>query len=169
MLDDCLDLIQRDYNTFTIINKDICATYPHRLFIISSDKKKEISESKEMESKLFSDCKLSRVRNRFVVPVLFYNQKHICRSGTLSHETEVIFNTIHGRTKYFLFGDDTNASTASPPTDATSEIFTSPSSIMEKLRKNDICLLKALNVTCIADLMVEHQKVKYKYSNVDLD
>ncbi|KAJ1567046.1 hypothetical protein HK096_011176 [Nowakowskiella sp. JEL0078] len=42
---------------------------------------------------LFRKCRFARVRNRFVVPVIFCRGKNICRSGTLSNGAEVVLNT----------------------------------------------------------------------------
>ena len=53
---------------------------------------------------LFRKCRFSRVRSRFVVPVLYCRGKNICRSATLSHEAEVLFNTWNEKTKNFWYG-----------------------------------------------------------------
>ena len=38
----------------------------------------------------FEHCRFSRVRSRFVVPVILVRSRNICRSSTLSHEAEVL-------------------------------------------------------------------------------
>ena len=39
--------------------------------------------------RLILECKFSRVRSRFAVPVILCRGQNICRSATLAHEAEV--------------------------------------------------------------------------------
>jgi hypothetical protein len=54
--------------------------------------------------KLFRKSRFARVRGRFVVPVILCRGKNICRSGTLSHEAEVLLNTLNEKTRSFWYG-----------------------------------------------------------------
>jgi len=58
----------------------------------------------EILKKYFMKSKLSRVRSRFVVPVILYKNKNICRSGTLSLEPEMLLNTLNSKTKEMIYG-----------------------------------------------------------------
>ncbi|ORX54741.1 hypothetical protein BCR36DRAFT_410548, partial [Piromyces finnis] len=95
--------------------------------------------------------KLSRVRSRFVIPVILYKNKNICRSGTLSLEPEILLNTLNSKTKEMIYGissDNPNSETSFRK------------SIIQ-YRQFDIELLRKLNVKYISDLMVETKKIKY--------
>jgi myotubularin-related protein 14 len=119
---------------------------------------------------LFDSC-----RARFPLPVILYRGKYICRSATLSGGPE-----IYGRSglNYLFFGDDTTAKpnlddeayeaqeSSMPPDD--SEVFSkdpaeknSEWQLFDRVRSQDIKLLKTLNVGTIVDLMVEKKKVKF--------
>ncbi|KAJ3277453.1 hypothetical protein HK104_003288 [Borealophlyctis nickersoniae] len=104
-------------------------------------------------ARLFKKSRFSRVRSRFVVPVIYCRGKNICRSSTLSHEAEVLLNTLNEKTRKFWYGADGGLdSTGDSAEDVT---------IMEKNRKADIEIMKELRIKHIMDLMVEGRKVKY--------
>jgi len=57
--------------------------------IISKNNIRKINDAEALK-KLFMKSNLSRVRSRFVVPVILFKNKNICRSGTLSLEPEML-------------------------------------------------------------------------------
>lgn len=97
---------------------------------------------------------LFRCRARFPVPVIMYKGKHICRSSTLSGGPE-----IYGRSglDYLFYGSD------STEKDEETETVVSQSDwqLFDKVRSQDIKLLKTFNVGTIVDFMVENKKVKF--------
>jgi len=119
----------------------------------SQDNSLEIYKIKE----LFTKARFARCRARFPVPVILYNNKHICRSATLSGGPE-----IYGRSSIdYLFsgGADYKIDTADgdiviPETQSEWQLF-------DRVRSQDIRLLKTFQVHTIVDLMVEKKKVKF--------
>ncbi|CAG7819417.1 unnamed protein product [Allacma fusca] len=118
---------------------------------------------------LFSKARYARCRARFPVPVILYNKKHICRSATLSGGPE-----IYGRASfdYFFSGGGTGSGTDSKTleSEATTEDIIEPEpdgqgqgdwQLFDRVRNQDIRLLKAFQVKTIVDLMVENKKVKF--------
>jgi hypothetical protein len=96
----CIDLFQKDYSIFIVENTDgiLCPTYPPKIIVMESEAMSPsitsttIINKKDIEE--FSRrSRFSRVRTRFVVSSIFYNGKHICRSSTLSTESELLLNT----------------------------------------------------------------------------
>jgi len=67
------------------------------------DEVKKVNNTGELKI-LFMKSKLSRVRSRFVIPVILYKNKNICRSGTLSLEPEMLLNTLNSKTKQIIYG-----------------------------------------------------------------
>lgn len=104
-----LQLFAKDYKFTTITNNngDLCGHYPLKLVILEA--KLNASESEKTDSQkvndarklrdLFVKARFARCRSRFVVPVILFEGKNICRSATLSGGAE-----IYGRSGYdFLF------------------------------------------------------------------
>ncbi|XP_050426200.1 myotubularin-related protein 14 isoform X1 [Adelges cooleyi] len=87
---------------------------------------------------LINEAKFARCRNRFVVPVILYQGKYICRSSTIARMTEIGLGTASEKGLSF-------------------EEFRQ----LDKKRKCDVELLKAWKVGTIIDLMVENEKQKY--------
>ena len=71
--------------------------------ILSKNKIRKINDA-EVLKKLFMKSNLSRVRSRFVVPVILFKNKNICRSGTLSLEPEMLLNSLNSKTKEIIYG-----------------------------------------------------------------
>lgn len=109
----------------------------------------------------------ARCRTRFPLPVILYKGKYICRSATLSggiemygrSGTEIIFGGVKPNVENEPAVeaqedfDETNEGTA--------EVDLTKYPLFDRLRKNDIRLLKSWNVDTIIDLMVEMKKVKF--------
>ncbi|KAL6618502.1 phosphatases II [Neocallimastix sp. 'constans'] len=114
------------------------------------DEVKKVNNTGELKI-LFMKSKLSRVRSRFVIPVILYKNKNICRSGTLSLEPEMLLNTLNSKTKQIIYG----ISSENP------EAETSFRKSIIQYRQFDIELLNKLHIKGIADLMVENKKIKY--------
>jgi len=100
----------------------------------------------------FRRARFARARQRFAVPVLLLpNGRTLCRSGTLSHEVEVLFHRAQAAARSLMYAES----------DAPGEDPLGQRSIMEQQRSMDIDLLRVLGVSFIADLMVENRKKKY--------
>ncbi|XP_053962655.1 myotubularin-related protein 14 [Anastrepha ludens] len=107
----------------------------------------------------------ARCRQRFVVPVILFRGKLICRSGTISvlHET-------YSRYAYDCITSSSGTDTQQRPNyDENSEASEDSSLTIDpkvqfsysEVIRSDVSLLNTLNVNTIADLMVEKRKVKY--------
>ncbi|VVC25066.1 Hypothetical protein CINCED_3A005390 [Cinara cedri] len=90
---------------------------------------------------LISEAKFARCRNRFVVPVILFQGKYICRSSTIARMTEIGLGTATEKGLCF-------------------EEFRQ----LDKKRMCDVELLQAWKVGTIFDLMVENEKQKYLLS-----
>ncbi|XP_011147300.1 myotubularin-related protein 14 [Harpegnathos saltator] len=179
-----------NYFTVDNSNGDLCAHYPSHLIIFRNDKCRPIicSNSRSMLSikgnigdnivysmydpnklkKLMIDARNARCRSRFPVPVIFYEGKHVCRSATLSGGPE-----IYGRAglDYFFGGDDDHHSVherikrMDKPLpwreDYMGQSMFTDWQLLDRVRSQDIRLLRALMVDTIIDFMVEKKKVKY--------
>lgn len=170
--DDCERLFAEDYAYSVIpnLNGELCCHYPYKVFVLEYEKSEtkndplEVQNGDRYESLLdieklkqfFWATRSARCRGRFVVPVILFEGKQICRSGTLATGVEMF-----GRIGIDFFLSPDSGSTASnsclePGKDNPSEW---PSH--DKIRGHDIKLLKYLNIDYICDLMVEKKKVKY--------
>lgn len=168
----CLQLFAKDYKFTTITNNngDLCGHYPLKLVILEA--KLNAGESEKTDSQkandarklrdLFVKARFARCRSRFVVPVILFEGKNICRSATLSGGAE-----IYGRSGYdFLFAggesipdnplDDLNGVNGTGPLYSSGDY-----DLFDRIRGQDIRLLKTLRVKYICDLMVEKKKVKF--------
>ncbi|CAH1393350.1 unnamed protein product [Nezara viridula] len=174
----CIDLVSLDYTYVTIpnTNGEFCAHYPSQLIIMENEKinhslnnsnpdsppKKSnngtlyesVYDSSNLKD-LFMKARSARCRARFPLPVILYKGKNVCRSSTLSGGPEM-----YGRSGYdYLFccdetGPEKSQAQSNPPTPGEWQLF-------DKVRSQDIRLLKTLNVGAIIDFMVEKKKVKF--------
>lgn len=106
------------------------------------------------------------------MPIILYRGKYVCRSATLSGGPEIFSRTGFD---YFFSGVDNNTTVRSPTLDeeayeaqetAPEDVFTTEEKqndwqLFDRVRNQDIKLLKALNVGTIVDFMVEKKKVKF--------
>ncbi|EDO36248.1 predicted protein, partial [Nematostella vectensis] len=171
----CLNYFAKDYR-FSVIsnaNGELCGHYPVKIVILETRLDAgsgggtiliycvfSVNDSTRLRE-LFTKARFARCRSRFVVPVILYDDKNICRSATLSSAAE-----IYGRFGYdFLFSGTSSAWDLF----VVSELFcnhlciscSNDWAIFDRIRGHDIQLLKELKVDCICDLMVEKKKVKF--------
>lgn len=167
----CLQLFAKDYKFTTISNNgDLCGHYPLKLVILESriipcdfenGDSQKVNDARKLKE-LFLKARIARCRSRFVVPVILFEGKNICRSATLSGGAE-----IYGRSGYdFLFAG--GESLPDDPTDDLNGVNSAGSlyssgeyDLFDRIRGQDIRLLKTLKVKYICDLMVEKKKVKF--------
>lgn len=179
----CIELMKADYNTLLISNSagELSPTYPAQLIILEHELQvppqsatnpqyrttNTIYESLYDVNKLrelINKARFARCRMRFPLPVILYKGKYICRSATLSGGAE-----IYGRAglDYLFYGTESvcdNVENNSGSEEGTSSEANTPVSdwqLFDKVRSQDIKLLKTLNVGTIVDFMVEKKKVKY--------
>lgn len=175
----CLLLMDLDYAHSVINNNggDLSAHYPSHLIILEYEKHKNpqtcetpppmprttetIYESMYDPNKLkelIKSARYARCRSRFPLPVILYKGRHICRSATLSGGPE-----IYGRSGLdFLFaGNETGVEQDDEARAAGDTGILSDWQLFDKVRNQDIKLLKTLNVGNIVDFMVEKKKVKF--------
>lgn len=93
--------------------------------------------------------------------MILFKGKYVCRSATLSGGPE-----IYGRSglDYLFFGSDNMVENEENPPDAPEEPAVASQSdwqLFNRVRSQDIKLLKTLNVGTIVDFMVEKKKVKF--------
>ncbi|ORZ39847.1 hypothetical protein BCR44DRAFT_1216636 [Catenaria anguillulae PL171] len=100
-------LFAKDYD-IALVDNDWCSSYPHQLIIptrqrhpVNPGSSAALVNNPTTLVPLFRNSRFSRVRSRFVVPVLLLNGRNICRSSTLSNEAEVQLNSIAEKAKYF--------------------------------------------------------------------
>lgn len=167
----CLQLFAKDYKFTTITNNgDLCGHYPLKLVILESKLTNDLenvdspkaNDAKKLKD-LFVKARFARCRSRFVVPVILFEGKNICRSATLSGGAE-----IYGRSGYdFLFAggesipDDPLEDINGVNNSAGSLYSSGDYDLFDRIRGQDIRLLKTLRVKYICDLMVEKKKVKF--------
>ncbi|CAH0383654.1 unnamed protein product [Bemisia tabaci] len=170
----CVDLIGRDYS-YVIVNNhagELSAHYPSQLIVIEYERQNESILNERMSRStiyenvydaaklrdLFGKGRFARCRARFPCPVIFYKGKHICRSATLSRGPE-----IYGRSglDYFFAAEEANDDDDDIIESNDVEVDAGEWQLLDKVRKQDIKLLKTLNIGTIIDLMVEKKKVKF--------
>lgn len=100
---------------------------------------------------LVNECKFCRVHGRFPVPVIFYGNKYVARSGTISRGAESVLRNIGTSVKNFLFSESKQQN----PSIGTNMLH------QRYIRQWDAELLRRLKCKHIIDLMVENKKVKY--------
>eukprot|EP00058_Branchiostoma_floridae_P009001 XP_002594489.1 hypothetical protein BRAFLDRAFT_87681 [Branchiostoma floridae] len=161
-------------NSRTIDNSggELCGHYPAKLVLLEYEVDDATRNTKVGSlydlgwmHDLFTKARLARCRSRFVVPVMLYEGKHICRSATLASGAEV-----YGRSGLdFLFsGGESIPSEDGMVSNGMSRdqaVYVpngnSEWQLVDSIRMQDIRLLKALNIGTIVDLMVENKKVKF--------
>ncbi|GFN88842.1 myotubularin-related protein 14 [Plakobranchus ocellatus] len=150
----CSVLFARDYK-FTIIPNmqgELCGHYPMKLVLMEYEREAP-AEDEEVESQydalslvqMIKYAKCARCRSRFVMPVILFEGKHVCRSATLSGAAEMFGRS----TKDYLLSRQTAQEMG------RTDMFS-------KFRGHDIDLLKFFDVGYICDLMVEKKKTKFK-------
>ncbi|KAK8741681.1 hypothetical protein OTU49_002339 [Cherax quadricarinatus] len=101
-------------------------------------------------------AKFARCRARFPVPAILYKGNYICRSATLSGGPEM-----YGRSGMeYLFPTATSKADDDDDDDEVTRT-NSDWQLFDRVRSQDIRLLRACNVGVIVDLMVEKKKVKF--------
>ena len=110
-------LFASDYQIALLENKhgELCSTYPPQIILLE----REVHDNKQTDSPsdssssppsasscishhlehLMHESRFARVHGRFVVPVIFIQGKHVCRSATTSVDVETIFNNVTVKTK----------------------------------------------------------------------
>lgn len=111
-----------------------------------------------------------RCRARFPLPVILFRGKYICRSATLSGGPEIYTRSGFD---YLFCGDNTAVKSPTLDEEAYEAQETSLSDetlvedkgnewqLFDRVRNQDIKLLKVLNIGTIVDFMVEKKKVKF--------
>mmetsp|Transcript_15760 Transcript_15760/g.30790 ORF Transcript_15760/g.30790 Transcript_15760/m.30790 type:complete len:808 (-) Transcript_15760:236-2659(-) len=153
----CNDLFAKDYEIGLLDNEDgsYCSSYPLDLIIVKKERRTENAKSLNTSHDLgehFLRGRFARVRGRFPIPVILWNNKNICRSSTISVQAEVLLNLstskirdIHN--KLFAGHREPNKSNGISYT-------------VEAQRKCDTEILSKLDIKYICDLMVERHKIK---------
>ncbi|BFZ10885.1 hypothetical protein BsWGS_13924 [Bradybaena similaris] len=155
IMEQCMILIGKDYK-YTVVpnlNGELCGHYPMKLIIAEFERDTHsIAENVEsrydplMVMQKMKNARCARCRSRFVVPVILYQGKHICRSATLSGAAE-------------MFGRSTTDYLLSTQNAGMQDV--GASDMFDKYRGHDIQLLKYFDVEYICDLMVEKKKTKF--------
>ncbi|KAK6176875.1 hypothetical protein SNE40_015090 [Patella caerulea] len=162
VMETCLMLMGKDYKYSVVQNfsGELCGQYPHKLILLEYELREgdDANISNDLQSmydmdklrEVMKQARFARCRSRFVVPVILYEGKHICRSATLSSGPEM-----YGRTGFdFLFSSGETIPNGANGGDQSEQLF-------DRYRGHDIRLLKELSVGYICDLMVEKKKVKF--------
>ncbi|ESO11037.1 hypothetical protein HELRODRAFT_190283 [Helobdella robusta] len=187
IMETCLRLFSKDYKysvnmiSFRLINNtdgNLCDHYPEKIAILeqlntetnTNEKFRSSYNGVELHNLIY-DAKIGRCRERFVVPVILFEGKHICRSSTLAVAKEMMLrscmNAVYSITTPRNLPFDSDQSQESvikcSLEDLTDEEILSPYDVASLLgaRSSDIKLLKMFKVSYIFDLMVEDCKVKY--------
>lgn len=110
---------------------------------------------------LIKSARIARCRSRFPLPVILYKGRHVCRSATLSGGPEIYGRS--GLEYFFAANNEANAALQDSVEDMRSggDSVISDWQLFDKVRHQDIKLLKTLNVGTIIDFMVEKKKVKF--------
>lgn len=170
----CKALLELDYKVVEINNSDgtLCAHYPSKILICQSELPKYGGDGVKNDAlNLESESDVNQLRNqilkarkgrcraRFPIPVIFYNGKNICRSGTTAHFVEILGRATVETLNSYVVGPSEDESEER----GDEEEFNDDQNLNleSSVRKNDIQLLKMYNVQSIFDLMVEQRKVKY--------
>jgi hypothetical protein len=147
----CKKIFEKDYEIVVLKNNEgeLCGSYPSEIFYCVAQKHslpKPIN-SAEFQS-LIQNGRLARVRQRFPVPVIFVNNKNICRSSTLAQKAELYLKSTQESVSLSVSG------AGAPQQEDTAYS-------MEKIRSSDILLNQKLGVKYIFDFMVENRRVKF--------
>ncbi|XP_046548591.1 myotubularin-related protein 14-like isoform X2 [Haliotis rubra] len=161
----CLMLFAKEYRYSIIPNfsGELCAHYPGKIILMEYENQKDCPARQDdnVESifdlsklrDLSKQARFARCRSRFVVPVILFEGKHICRSATLSSGAEM-----YGRSGFDFFfsgGESFPVTNGEEPDDQGG------GQLFDRFRGQDKKLLKCLDVGYICDLMVEKKKVKF--------
>lgn len=156
---------------------------PNNVVVQTTAKFADVRENNQQkQSTIYEDlydiCKIrelitlgrySRCRQRFVVPVIMFKGKYICRSATISviHETygrkvvDFAYDCINGTTNHTSMNIDEENNDSIDGYSLLNNATDLPGFSYEEAIKSDIQLLRALNITTIVDFMVEQRKIKY--------
>ncbi|PIK57967.1 putative myotubularin-related protein 14 isoform X2 [Apostichopus japonicus] len=146
-------------------NGELCSHYPTKLIIQEYEVSSEDHPGAAVEplydiAKLrdfMYKTRLARCRGRFVVPVILFDGKHICRSATLAGGAE-----IYGRSGlHYIFSGGLSQAVEPNDTGIVGSASNNDWPLMDRVRAADINLLQMLSVTHICDLMLENKKVKF--------
>ena len=74
-----------------------CSSYPLDIIIING--LKDDKNNKKFDEDIFFNARNARCRSRFIVPTIYYRNKHVCRSATISIASETLMNTTYQKTK----------------------------------------------------------------------
>ncbi|XP_054919846.1 phosphatidylinositol-3,5-bisphosphate 3-phosphatase MTMR14-like isoform X2 [Dermacentor andersoni] len=141
----CVELFDKDYTVKIIDNKSgsLSATYPSKIVFLAppaDDGQSTDRRAKELRQHM-EKARVARARTRFVVPVILYDGKHICRSATLSGGMEIFGRTVtefvYGASaslgtqlldsvRKIAFPSDSGGSTATSSQEASQESSVSP-------------------------------------------
>ncbi|RUS82095.1 hypothetical protein EGW08_010140 [Elysia chlorotica] len=150
----CSLLFGRDYKFVTVPNMqgELCGHYPMKLIILeyerqgpADDEAVETQYDIGQLEQMIKFARCSRCRARFVMPVILFEGKHVCRSATLSGAAE-------------MFGRSTKDYILS----RQAAMDMGRSDMFSTFRGHDIDLLKYFDINYICDLMVEKKKTKFK-------
>lgn len=176
ILTKCHTLFSRDYFCFVITNfgGELSSHYPSKIIILEYEKTLFNGQRETVSDSLYQSlygplklqdlcqrARLARCRARFPVPVILLDGKHVCRSATLSGGPE-----IYGRSSYDFFFAGKSGSARDEELDDDDDDMPYPQTssdwqLFDRVRSQDIKLLKLFNVSHICDLMVEKKKVKF--------
>uniref|UniRef100_A0A146KSW7 Myotubularin-related protein 14 n=1 Tax=Lygus hesperus TaxID=30085 RepID=A0A146KSW7_LYGHE len=172
----CVDLVSLDYSHVVVSNAggEMSAHYPSQLIIMEYERTSKgnnassdhlprangtIYENVYDVNKLkdlFGKARFARCRARFPLPVILYKGKNICRSSTLAGGPE-----IYGRSGLDYFFSAEESGLDDKETENNDNIHPGDWQLFNRVRNQDIRLLKTLNVGAIIDFMVEKKKVKF--------
>ncbi|KAH1029369.1 myotubularin-related protein 14 [Dendroctonus ponderosae] len=185
-LSDSIKLLEKDYSIVKLDNKlgKLCPQYPEIIPIMESprsvttifentDEVETVTLDLSKIAELCEGAKIARCRQRFVVPVILFNGKYVCRSSTLASKPEMCYRTglsnvagyeLLNSVKEFWWPDEGLEMSSNEDETAGSEPYDDDAkvkTICDKLRNLDIKLLKMYNVKSIVDIMVENRKYKH--------
>ncbi|ELU17105.1 hypothetical protein CAPTEDRAFT_228912 [Capitella teleta] len=170
VMNKCLALFSKDYKISVIDSNasgELSANYPSKIPILEYSKTQgsKSPDNQEIESlydidqvkDLFVKARFARCRSRFAVPVILFEGKHILRSGTISGGGE-----LYCRSGFDLFTTGGSSIPVPESTDgAAANECKDEWQLFNRVRGQDIKLLKLFSVGYIVDLMVEKKKVKF--------
>jgi len=112
---------------------------------------------------LINEAKFARCRNRFVVPVILYQGKYICRYNCIYFLLYQCYNTI-SLISYLRSSTIARMTEIGLGTATAKGLSFEEFRQLDKKRKCDVELLNAWKVGTIIDLMVENEKQKYLFA-----
>ncbi|XP_049272524.1 myotubularin-related protein 14-like [Rhipicephalus sanguineus] len=89
----CMNLFSKDYTVKIIDNKggSLSSSYPEKIMCLAlpaDDGDDQEARAEELRQRM-KKARAARAWTRFVVPIILYDGKHICRSATLSGGVEI--------------------------------------------------------------------------------